>query len=82
MHQQQGLMYNPWLGGYQTIDGGMLPGVAIKYTDWGITTPSNRRKKVARLMGSVDGIYDPALLSSSRCIRWFRLNHDYSMFLS
>jgi hypothetical protein len=34
--QQQGLMYNPWLGGYQTIGGGTLPvirGVAIKYTD-------------------------------------------------
>lgn len=35
-HQQQGLIYNPWLGGYQTIGGGTLPvirGVAIKYTD-------------------------------------------------
>lgn len=35
-HQQQGLMYNPWLGGYQTIGGGTIPvirGVAIKYTD-------------------------------------------------
>ena len=34
--QQQGLMYNPWLGGYQTIGGGTLPvirGVAIKFTD-------------------------------------------------
>ena len=34
--QQQGLMYNPWLGGYQTIGGGTLPvirGVGIKYTD-------------------------------------------------
>jgi len=34
--QQQGLMYNPWLGGYQTIGGGTLPvirGVAIIYTD-------------------------------------------------
>lgn len=29
-----GLIYNPWLGGYQTIGGGQLPiirGVAIKY---------------------------------------------------
>ena len=36
MNQQQGLMYNPWLGGYQTIGGGTLPilrGVAIKFTD-------------------------------------------------
>jgi hypothetical protein len=35
-HQQQGLMYNPWLGGYQTIGGGTIPvirGVAIKFTD-------------------------------------------------
>jgi hypothetical protein len=35
-HQQQGLMYNPWLGGYQTIGGGTIPvirGVAIRYTD-------------------------------------------------
>lgn len=34
--QQQSLMYNPWLGGYQTIGGGTLPvirGVAIKFTD-------------------------------------------------
>ena len=34
--QQPGLMYNPWLGGYQTIGGGTIPvirGVAIKYTD-------------------------------------------------
>ncbi len=34
--QQQGIMYNPWLGGYQTIGGGTLPvirGIAIKYTD-------------------------------------------------
>jgi len=34
--QQQALMYNPWLGGYQTIGGGTLPvirGIAIKYTD-------------------------------------------------
>lgn len=33
---QPGLMYNPWLGGYQTIGGGTIPiirGVAIKYTD-------------------------------------------------
>lgn len=30
----QGLMYNPWLGGYQTVGGGRAPiirGVAIKY---------------------------------------------------
>lgn len=30
----QGLMYNPWLGGYQTLPGGRVPvirGVAIKY---------------------------------------------------
>lgn len=30
----QGLMYNPWLGGYQTLGGGRVPiirGVAIKY---------------------------------------------------
>jgi hypothetical protein len=36
MSQQQSLMYNPWLGGYQTIGGGTLPilrGVAIKFTD-------------------------------------------------
>ena len=35
-HQQQGLMYNPWLGGYQTIGGGTIPvisGMAIKYKD-------------------------------------------------
>lgn len=35
-HQQQGLMYNPWLGGYQTIGGGTIPiirGVAIKFTE-------------------------------------------------
>jgi len=34
--QQQGIMYNPWLGGYQTIGGGTLPkirGVAIKFTE-------------------------------------------------
>jgi hypothetical protein len=34
--QQQGLMYNPWLGGYQTIGGGTIPvirGIAIKYKD-------------------------------------------------
>lgn len=34
--QQQGLIYNPWLRGYQTVGGGTLPvirGVAIKYTD-------------------------------------------------
>jgi hypothetical protein len=34
--QQQGLIYNPWLGGYQTIGGGTIPvirGMAIKYTD-------------------------------------------------
>lgn len=33
---QPGLMYNPWLGGYQTIGGGTIPvirGVAIKYTE-------------------------------------------------
>jgi len=30
----QGLMYNPWLGGYQTLPGGKVPvlrGVAIKF---------------------------------------------------
>lgn len=30
----QGLMYNPWLGGYQTLPGGRVPvlrGVAIKF---------------------------------------------------
>lgn len=30
----QGLMYNPWLGGYQTLPGGRIPvlrGVAIKF---------------------------------------------------
>lgn len=35
-NQQQGLMYNPWIGGYQTIGGGTIPvirGVAIRYTD-------------------------------------------------
>lgn len=35
--QQQGIMYNPWLGGYHTLGGGTLPvirGVAIKYTDY------------------------------------------------
>jgi len=35
-YQQQGFMYNPWLGGYQTIGGGTIPiirGIAIKYTD-------------------------------------------------
>jgi hypothetical protein len=34
--QQSGIMYNPWLGGYQTIGGGTVPvirGIAIKYTD-------------------------------------------------
>ncbi|MFZ2630967.1 MAG: hypothetical protein WA081_21610 [Desulfosalsimonadaceae bacterium] len=34
--QPQGVMFNPWLGGYQTIGGGTLPvirGFAIKYTD-------------------------------------------------
>lgn len=34
-HQPQGVMYNPWLGGYQTTGGGTLPiirGLAIKYT--------------------------------------------------
>ena len=34
--QQQGVIYNPWLGGYQTIGGGTMPvirGVAIKYTN-------------------------------------------------
>lgn len=33
---QTGLLYNPWLGGYQTIGGGTLPiirGVAVKYSD-------------------------------------------------
>ena len=33
---QPGLMYNPWLGGYQTIGGGTIPiirGFAIKYTN-------------------------------------------------
>jgi len=32
--QPQGLMYNPWLGGYQTVGGGNIPkirGIAIKY---------------------------------------------------
>jgi len=32
--QQMGLMYNPWLGGYQTLPGGKVPvlrGLAIKY---------------------------------------------------
>ena len=32
--QPQGLMYNPWLGGYQTVGGGFIPkvrGLAIKY---------------------------------------------------
>jgi hypothetical protein len=32
--QPQGLIYNPWLGGYQTFGGGVLPkiqGLAIKY---------------------------------------------------
>ena len=32
--QQMGLMYNPWLGGYQTLGGGKVPiirGHAIKY---------------------------------------------------
>ena len=32
--QAPGLIYNPWLGGYQTIGGGTIPGVrgiAIKY---------------------------------------------------
>lgn len=36
IHQQQGILYNPWLGGYQTIGGGTIPvirGVAIKYTN-------------------------------------------------
>jgi hypothetical protein len=31
-----GVIYNPWLGGYQTIGGGTFPaiqGIAIKYTD-------------------------------------------------
>lgn len=34
--QQQALMYNPWLGGYQTVGGGTVPvirGIAIKYTN-------------------------------------------------
>ncbi len=34
--QQPGFMYNPWLGGYQSIGGGTVPvirGIAIKYTD-------------------------------------------------
>jgi hypothetical protein len=29
-----GMMYNPWLGGYQTLPGGRLPvirGIAVKY---------------------------------------------------
>jgi len=33
-YQQQGVMYNPWLGGYQTLPGGKIPvirGHAIKY---------------------------------------------------
>lgn len=32
--QPQGLMYNPWLGGYQTLGGGVVPkvrGIAIKF---------------------------------------------------
>ena len=35
-YQQQGLMYNPWLGGYQTLPGGKLPvirGLAIRYKE-------------------------------------------------
>jgi hypothetical protein len=35
VQQQPGFMYNPWLGGYQTIGGGTVPGIrgiAIKYT--------------------------------------------------
>jgi len=34
--QEQALIYNAWLGGYQTIGGGILPvvrGIAIKFTD-------------------------------------------------
>jgi hypothetical protein len=34
--QQQSLLYNPWLGGYQTLGGGTVPiirGIAIKYSD-------------------------------------------------
>ncbi len=33
---QLDLIYNPWLGGYQTFGGGTIPiirGVAIKFTD-------------------------------------------------
>ncbi|WP_139223277.1 hypothetical protein [Microbulbifer thermotolerans] len=34
--QQQGVIYNPWLGGYQTTAGGTVPkirGIAIKYSE-------------------------------------------------
>ena len=37
-HQSPGIMYNPVLGGYQTIGGGTVPiirGIAIKYTGEG-----------------------------------------------
>jgi hypothetical protein len=32
--KQEGLMYNPWLGGYHTISIPIIRGVAVRYTDW------------------------------------------------
>jgi hypothetical protein len=32
--QQQGLMYNPWLGGYQTTGGGTMPGMKAAALRW------------------------------------------------
>jgi hypothetical protein len=32
--QQQGLLYNPWLGGYQTTGGGTMPGMKAAALRW------------------------------------------------
>lgn len=45
---QQGLIYNPWLGGYQTIGGGSVPivrGLAIVYDDYYYLNVLNTKQK-------------------------------------
>lgn len=86
---QQGIFYNPWLGGYQTIGGGKMPivkGLAIVYDSYHYSymlTAKAKRKKDYSFGAGVNLL--PVAFSGYGGVGWFgykkmRLNIEYFKF--
>ena len=76
--QQQGLMYNPWLGGYQTLPGGKVPvirGLAIKYANRSTSINQNIYKPQKEFNIGIETFGLPYFSGGSGGTLWFGKNH-------